>query len=63
MRIAVIGAGVSGLVVARELHERHDVTVYEAGDEPGGHARTIDVESGGRIFAVDTGFVVFNDRT
>ena len=63
MKIAVIGAGVSGLVAARQLHARHDVTVFEAGDEPGGHARTIDVESGGRTFAVDTGFVVFNDRT
>ena len=63
MRIAVIGAGVSGLVVARKLHARYDVTVFEAGDAPGGHARTIDVESGGRAFAVDTGFVVFNDRT
>ena len=63
MRIAVIGAGVSGLVVARQLHARHDVTVFEAGDEPGGHSRTIDVSCGGRTYAVDTGFVVFNDRT
>ncbi|MCY3784192.1 MAG: FAD-dependent oxidoreductase [Chloroflexi bacterium] len=63
MRIAVIGAGVSGLVVARRLHAHHDVTVFEAGDEPGGHSRTLDVSRGGRTFAVDTGFVVFNDRT
>lgn len=63
MRIAVIGAGVAGLVAARHLHARHDVTVFEAGDAPGGHARTIDVSRGGRTFAVDTGFVVFNDRT
>ena len=63
MRIAVIGAGVSGLVVARQLHVRHDVTVFEASDAPGGHSRTIDVSCGGRTYAVDTGFVVFNDRT
>ena len=63
MKIAVIGAGVSGLVVARKLHARHDVTVFEAGDAPGGHARTIDVACGGQTYAVDTGFVVFNDRT
>lgn len=63
MRIAVIGAGVSGLVVARQLHTRHDVTVFEAGDEPGGHSRTIEVSCAGRTYAVDTGFVVFNHRT
>ncbi len=63
MKIAVIGAGVSGLVVARQLHARHDVTVFEAGDAPGGHSHTFDVACGGRTFAVDTGFVVFNDRT
>ena len=63
MKVAVIGAGVSGLVVARKLHARHDVTVFEAGDEPGGHSRTIDVSRGGRTYAIDTGFVVFNDRT
>ena len=63
MRIAVIGAGVSGLVAARQLHARHDVTVFEASDALGGHSRTIDVSSGGRTYAVDTGFVVFNDRT
>ncbi len=63
MRIAVIGAGVAGLVVARQLHASHDVTVFEASDAPGGHSRTIDVSRGGRTYAVDTGFVVFNDRT
>ena len=63
MKIAVIGAGVSGLVVARELCSNHDVTVFEADDAPGGHARTIDVPCGDRTYAVDTGFVVFNTTT
>jgi predicted NAD/FAD-binding protein len=57
-RIAIIGAGVSGLVAAHRLHDVHEVTVFEAGEHPGGHANTIDVDG----YAVDTGFIVFNDR-
>lgn len=59
-RIAVVGGGVSGLVAARALHARHDVTVYEAAGAPGGHARTVAVPGG---IGVDTGFIVFNERT
>ncbi len=62
MRIAVVGAGVSGLVAAYLLHRDHDVTVFEAGDYAGGHVNTIpvDVESG--RYQVDTGFIVFNEH-
>ena len=64
MRIAVIGAGIAGMVAARRLHEaRHEITVYEAGDHVGGHTHTVDVESHGQSYAVDTGFIVFNDWT
>lgn len=62
MRVAVVGAGVSGLVAARLLHRRHEITVYEASARPGGHARTVDVEEDGRRFPVDTGFLVYNER-
>jgi predicted NAD/FAD-binding protein len=63
MRIAIIGAGVSGLVCARELDLLgHDVVVFEAADRPGGHVHTVDVETDGGRVAVDTGFIVFNDR-
>jgi predicted NAD/FAD-binding protein len=62
MRIAVIGAGISGLVVAHLLHPRHDVTVFEAGAHAGGHTNTVQVDRGGESHAVDTGFIVFNDR-
>jgi predicted NAD/FAD-binding protein len=58
MKVAVIGAGVSGLVSAHHLHPEHDVTVFEAGAYPGGHTNTVDVDG----LAVDTGFIVFNDR-
>ncbi len=63
MKIAVIGTGISGNLVARLLHGTHDVSVFEANDYIGGHANTVDVELRGRRFSVDTGFMVFNERT
>ncbi|NJD33078.1 MAG: FAD-dependent oxidoreductase [Gammaproteobacteria bacterium] len=63
MRIAVVGAGVAGLYAAWRLARTHDVTLYEANDYAGGHTNTVDVEYGGRTWAVDTGFIVFNDWT
>ncbi|MBL8842477.1 MAG: FAD-dependent oxidoreductase [Planctomycetes bacterium] len=62
MRIAVVGSGVSGLVVAWLLHARHDVTLFEAADRIGGHVHTHDVEVRGQRLAIDSGFIVFNDR-
>jgi predicted NAD/FAD-binding protein len=63
VRIAVVGAGVAGLYAAWRLARDHDVTVFEANDYPGGHTNTVDVEVDGRTWAVDTGFIVFNDWT
>ena len=63
MRIAIIGAGISGLVTAYLLSESHDIVVYEANGYIGGHTRTIDVPVKGRTYAVDTGFIVFNENT
>lgn len=60
-RIAVVGAGVSGLVAAWILGRRHDVTVYEAAPYAGGHTNTIEVDDGRRPVAVDTGFIVYNE--
>lgn len=62
-RIAVVGAGIAGNVVAYRLSRDHDVTVFEAADHVGGHSNTHHVEWDGRAHAVDTGFIVFNDRT
>ncbi len=62
-RIAIVGTGISGLTAAWKLHEQHDITVYEAGDYIGGHTNTIDVELDGEHQAIDTGFIVHNDRT
>ena len=62
-RIAVIGGGISGLAAARYLSARHRVTLFEAADRLGGHTATVDVSLDGRDYAIDTGFIVFNDRT
>jgi predicted NAD/FAD-binding protein len=62
-RIAVIGAGVSGLTAAYLLQRRADVTLYEADDRLGGHAHTHDVDAESQMFAVDSGFIVHNRRT
>ena len=62
-RIAVVGAGVAGLTAAWLLSARHRVTVYEAAGYAGGHTNTVDVTVDGVMAPVDTGFLVFNDRT
>jgi predicted NAD/FAD-binding protein len=63
MKIAIIGSGIAGNVIAHRLHREHDITVYEAGDHIGGHTHTHSVEQAERQYAVDTGFIVFNNRT
>ena len=63
MRIAIVGSGISGLVAAYRLCREHEVTVFEAGEHFGGHTYTVDVERHGRHWAVDMGFIVFNDWT
>jgi predicted NAD/FAD-binding protein len=62
MRIAIVGAGVSGMVTAHLLHPRHEIVVFEAGESAGGHANTVRVDTPEQTHRVDTGFMVFNDR-
>jgi predicted NAD/FAD-binding protein len=62
MRIAIIGAGVSGLVAAHLLGREHDITVFEAAGYAGGHTNTVRVDTPYATHEVDTGFIVFNDR-
>jgi len=63
MKIAIIGTGIAGNLAARRLAPRHDITVFEADARIGGHTNTIDVPMAGKTYAVDTGFIVYNDVT
>ncbi len=62
-RIAIVGAGISGLTAAWYLAQEHEVEVFEAGDYLGGHTCTVPVERDHGRYAIDMGFIVFNDRT
>lgn len=63
MKIAIIGSGIAGNTLAHYLHTHHNITVYEANSYIGGHTHTHDIQFEGRQYSVDTGFIVFNDRT
>lgn len=63
MKIAIIGSGIAGLTSAYLLNRNHEITVFEAGDWVGGHTHTVNVTVEGKSYAVDTGFIVFNDWT
>ena len=62
-RIAIIGTGISGLVAAHRLHHQFELTLFEKNDYIGGHTQTHNIEHLGRSYAIDTGFIVFNDWT
>lgn len=62
-KVAVIGSGISGLVSAYLISQKHQVTLFEKDARLGGHTATVDVTVAGRDYAIDTGFIVFNDRT
>lgn len=61
--IAIIGSGISGLTSAYLLSREHHVTVFEKNDYIGGHTATKDIEVDGKCYAIDTGFIVYNERT
>lgn len=60
MRVAVIGAGISGLGAAYGLRDCCELTVYESETRAGGHAHTVDIDYDGASISVDTGFIVYN---
>src|SRR5512139_3866096 len=67
LKIAIVGSGIAGLGVAHALHGRADLTLFEAGEHFGGHTHTVDITlptaRGRTTWGVDTGFLVFNERT
>jgi predicted NAD/FAD-binding protein len=62
LRVAIVGAGISGLYAAHLLHKDHDITVFESADYIGGHSNTVEVTVEDRLISVDTGFIVYNER-
>ena len=63
MRVAIVGTGISGLYAARQLAPWCDLTLFEAQSHAGGHSNTVEVAMDGQRFAIDTGFIVFNEKT
>lgn len=67
MKIAIVGSGIAGLAAARRLQPHAQITLYEAADYFGGHTHTVDITlptaEGEQTWGVDTGFLVFNERT
>ncbi|HHQ6538358.1 TPA: NAD(P)/FAD-dependent oxidoreductase [Serratia fonticola] len=63
MNIAIIGSGIAGLTCAWRLAGHHQVTLFEAEPAVGGHTATVDVSTPQGTYAIDTGFIVYNDRT
>jgi predicted NAD/FAD-binding protein len=63
LKIAIVGTGIAGNVVANRLAARHDITVFEANNYIGGHTNTVVVASESGNVPVDTGFIVYNDKT
>lgn len=63
LKIAIIGSGIAGNTIAYHLHRQHNITVFEADSHIGGHTHTHTIHHEGKDYQVDTGFIVFNDRT
>jgi predicted NAD/FAD-binding protein len=63
LKIAIIGSGIAGNTIAHHLHKQHEITVFEAEQYIGGHTHTHNIRHEGQDISVDTGFIVFNDRT
>ena len=63
MKIAVVGGGIAGMMSLYLLQRQHEVTLFEANDYLGGHTATVDVVVNDQPYAIDTGFIVFNNWT
>ena len=61
--IAIVGSGISGLTTAYLLSRKHNITLFESNGYLGGHTATVDIEKDHQQYAIDTGFIVFNNKT
>ena len=63
MKLAIIGSGISGLTAGHLLNRKHDISIFEANDYIGGHTHTHNLKVRNRDYLIDTGFIVYNERT
>lgn len=63
LKVAIIGTGISGMSAAWLISQRHSVTIYERDERLGGHSHTVDAPNGNTTIPVDTGFIVYNEKT
>ena len=63
LKVAIIGTGISGMSAAWLISQRHYVTIYERDERLGGHSHTVDAPNGNTTIPVDTGFIVYNEKT
>ena len=63
MKLAIIGSGISGLTAGHLLNRKHDISIFEANDYIGGHTHTHNLKIRNRNYLIDTGFIVYNERT
>ena len=63
MKIAIIGSGISGLTASYLLNRKHDITLFEKNDYIGGHTHTHEIKNDNKIWNVDSGFIVYNEKT
>ena len=63
MKVAIVGTGISGLTTANMLQREHEISLFEANDYVGGHANTVTVSPDDKPWSIDTGFIVYNERS
>lgn len=63
MKLAIIGSGISGLTAGHLLNRKHDISIFEANDYIGGHTHTHNLKVRNKDYLIDTGFIVYNERT
>lgn len=62
-KIAIIGSGISGMTAGFELSKKYEIHIYEKNSYLGGHTHTHEIIENNKKYFIDSGFIVFNDKT